>query len=64
MINKEDIITFYKTLRRYKDHDKTLELCVNHYFPKVSRKMTVKEFDIKVKDIIRHHLNNVNKLGE
>lgn len=58
MILSSEIITFYKTLRKYKDHDKCLELLVNHFLFKVSDRMSVREFSSRVEDIISHHLNS------
>jgi hypothetical protein len=52
------IVKFYRILRQYKDHDKALELLKNHYLFKVQGRMTVKEFNNWVEDVINHHLNN------
>lgn len=56
MLNKITVIKFYDTLRRYKDHEKTVELLVNHFYFKVSDRLTVKQFNHKVEQIIAGHL--------
>ena len=52
----EDIIQFYITLRRYKNHDKSLELCKKNFYPKVFPEMTEELFSIKVERLINKAL--------
>lgn len=56
MLNRSEIHGFYKVVRRYRDHDKTICMLVNHFFPKVCYRMTETEFRSKVENIITLYL--------
>ena len=56
MLPQIEIVTFYDTVRKYKSHDKSIELLLNHFYFKVSNRLTEEEFKCRVDDIINHHL--------
>lgn len=57
MLAKVEVINYYRTLRRYRDHDTVMVLLKEHFWFKVSGQMTRQAYEKRVTKIIANNFS-------
>lgn len=52
MLSNSEVLNFYITISKYKNHNETIKMLVEHFYFKVGDKYTRNEFETKVNKLL------------
>lgn len=58
---KQDVIRLYILLRKYRDHNKAIQVTADHYYYRVRDIMIRQDFFNKVTEVINQEINKKDK---